>query len=241
MLIERVGVGHASDEIADDPGAFGGTGRGFGTAPPPSGEIKGAHVVVEELGDYPLAAAHGRHDLLAAVDILEQETLERLLPLRNLGRKEDERCPGPPHIIGRADACPLDGSGAGLDHVLYHQGDEAALHLMSLPPGLDLRPPLQHVADEGANEGHVNEVVKLKQAGAEGIVYIVRIIGDVVGDGGNLGLEAGIGGEQQVGRCGDIVVTGRQSLLRITPGGRAGDVGEGTIVLEDTFELPSSD
>ena len=46
-------------------------------------------------------------------------------------------------------------------------------------------------ADDPARQRHGGNVVERKQFGAQSIVDIVGVIGDVVGDGGDLGLNAG--------------------------------------------------
>ena len=91
---------------------------------------------------------------------------------------------------------------------------------------LDVRPTVEDFAHDGADERDVNEVAQREKTGAQGIVDIMRVVGDVVGDGRSLRFEAGERAGQKVGAGRDVR-------------GRAG-IGERTIVLEDALErLPA--
>ena len=60
---------------------------------------------------------------------------------------------------------------------------------MMRAPG-EVGPGLQHLAQRLAGKRQIGEVDDLEQPGAQAIVDVVGVVGDVVGDGGDLGLGA---------------------------------------------------
>ena len=82
---------------------------------------------------------------------------------------------------------------AGLaDHVLDHAGDDPAHQFMTGARGLDRRAALpDHGQKNVAHERDLREIVEREQVGAQAVVDVVGVVGDVVGDRGDLRLGAG--------------------------------------------------
>src|SRR5690349_1228758 len=93
----------------------------------------------------------------------------------------------------------------GRDDVLDGAGDEPPLHLVRLPAALDIGIGREHFADDGTGQRDVHELIEGDELGAQGVVDVVRVVGDVVGDGGGLRFEAGVGAQHQVGAGRDVV------------------------------------
>ena len=155
--------------------------------------VGAGHVGVEELAEQGFAAADRDHHGFAAIDALEHEALEGVLGGGDVGREGDEGAAEGADVFDRAGPGLGDGGGGGCDHVLDRAGDQPALDLVGLAAALEVGPAALHLADDGADQRHVGEVGERDEAGAEGVVDVVGVVGDVVGDGGDLGLEAGVG------------------------------------------------
>ncbi len=138
----------------------------------------------------------------------------------------DQRPARVAHVVGGSGRDDGDLGGRGRNDVLDAAGDEAPLHLVRLPAAADVGPAAQHVPHERTDEGDIDEVGGSEQAGAQRVVDVVGVVGDVVGDRGGLRLEAGVGLGHQVGAGADVV-----------EGRRADDRA---VVLEDALEgLPA--
>ena len=205
---------------------------------PASGHVAGDEVMVEQHAHHGLAATHRLHHLLAAIDALEQEALQPLLGRGNRRREADQGAARIADVIGRLRGKLGDGAPALGNHVLDLGGDQPALYLVRLPAALDLGPALEHFAHQRADQWHIHQVGQPDQSGPQGIVDIVRVVSDVVGNGGGLRFEAGIAPGHQVGTGGDIVQTGRQRLVGAQR--PALPVGQWPVMLENPLErLPA--
>src|SRR5690606_6827573 len=137
-------------------------------------------------------------DFLVPIDPLEEECLETLFGGGGGRGKGDQRPAQGAHVLGGHDAGGCDAGCAGRDVVLDGPCDHASLEFVGLAVDRNARIALQHFLDDGARHGHVNEVFQRHQLGTQGIVYVVGIVGDVVGNGGDLRFETGVGRETQV-------------------------------------------
>ena len=127
------------------------------------------------------------------------EPLERALLGGEIGREATSRPSGSSYIINAGHSLgPLGGLG---DHIVDHPANLAA-HQFAQPPvlrrsrklALD-RPPLV------SHEIKRQQFVKLQESGAQAIVNVMVVIGDIIGNRRNLCLERGPGGQiQRIGR-----------------------------------------
>ena len=62
---------------------------------------------------------------------------------------------------------------------------------MHQPRRIERRMLLADLAQNVADERNFGEILEREQAGAQPVVDVVGVVGDIVGDGGDLGLGAG--------------------------------------------------
>jgi hypothetical protein len=92
------------------------------------------------------------------------------------------------------------------------------------------------LAQDAAHDVDLGDVVEREQIGAQAVVDVVRVIGDVVGQGRDLRLGARLRPQIEIL---DLVVgenRRRHAMLGIAGGGLAGAVGERAVVLDQPFE-----
>ena len=85
-------------------------------------------------------------------------------------------------------------------------------------------------------ERHRLEIVDGKQAGAQAVVDVMGVIGNVVGDGGNLRLERGKAPELQIVLSDVVGNADGNAMLAVSADRRAVALGQGPVVLDDAFE-----
>ena len=76
------------------------------------------------------------------------------------------------------------------DDVLDQQADQPADQFVHLAPGIEPRIGGADLADDAARQRHGGDVVEIEQFGAQPVVDVVGVVGDVVGEGGDLRLDA---------------------------------------------------
>ena len=140
------------------------------------------------------------------------------------------------HLVGRRRRHNTEPPHGFADHVFDQAADQAAHQLMRQPRRIDARVLLADVAQQAADHRHIRKVGEREQIGAQPVVEIVRIIGDVVGDRRDLGLGAGMAPEREVMRC---VVVGndlRDAGVTVLAGRLSLRIGQRAIVLDDAFQ-----
>ena len=115
-------------------------------------------------------------------------------------------------------------------------GDQFAHELGAAPDIIDTGIVLGDRTDDLGGERHHLEIVDRKQAGAQAIVDIVRIIGDVVGDRGDLGLQRGKAPQFEVVEPDVVGDSDRHAAIAIPPDRRPAPVGQRAVVLDDAFQ-----
>jgi hypothetical protein len=90
--------------------------------------------------------------------------------------------------------------------------------------------------DDRLGERHRFEIVDAKQAGAQAVVDIVGVIGDVVGKGRDLCFQRRITPQLQVEPLVEVGDTDGDPAITVRPGGRPATLGQRTVVLDDPFE-----
>ena len=96
--------------------------------------------------------------------------------------------------------------------------------------------PAADIAQDLAHQRHLGEVVEREQLGAQSVVDVMGVIGDVVGDRGDLRLGAGEAPQLEVLARPVGADGGRHPALAMAPDGIAGTIGERTIVLDQPLE-----
>ena len=91
-------------------------------------------------------------------------------------------------------------------------------------------------ADDPAGQRNGGDVVETEQFGAQPVVDVVGVIGDVVGEGGDLRLDAGEAPQLQILQPRIVEDRLRHAVLAIAAERRAVAVGERTVVLDQAFE-----
>src|SRR5271166_537732 len=123
------------------------------------------------------------------------------------------------------------------DCILDEAGDHPSRKFVNDAGLLELRMEVLDFAEDLLDEGNRGaDLGQTEEAGAQAVVDVVRIIGDVVGDRGRLPLEARLQAEVQ--RLQPIVAEdgGRDSVLPVTTGWLAGAVDQWSIVFDESGE-----
>ena len=192
MLAQRKAVGHSGDEIRDPARACRphrprrarrahSSGMSFGCTKKRAN--KRAHHL---LG----VGHHGDHARMA-VHVGPEERLDGAIGRGHHGREADHRRAGRAHLVGRGRRRGAEPPHALGHHVLDQSADQAAHQLVrrAAPdrcPGYWSR----DLAQQAADHRHLREVGEREQIGAQAVVEVVRIVGDVVGDRRDLRLRA---------------------------------------------------
>jgi len=144
----------------------------------------------EELRQHPAGLrGHAQHPVVA-VDALTQESLELLMGLEYRGAERDERLRPRSHLRDRGGPRLSNPCRRGVDDVdddvVDHAADGLVDELALRKPGM-LTPCSGVVAVEQADLAQVGYV---DEARAQSIVHVVIVVRDLVGEIGELGLEA---------------------------------------------------
>ena len=91
-------------------------------------------------------------------------------------------------------------------------------------------------ADDAARQRHGGDVIEGEQFGAQPVVDVVGVIGDVVGDRGDLRLDAGEAPQLQILQPRIIQDRRRHAVLAVAAERPAVAVGQRAIVLDQAFE-----
>ena len=117
------------------------------------------------------------------------------------------------HVTRGGDPGAGDAADCLGDHILDHSCQKAPDKLVGAADRLYVRRFPVHLAHHGVDEGNLAERLGGQKAGAQPIIDIVGVIGDVVGEGGDLRLEAGLRGKVEVAEIG-IGAEGRAGARR---------------------------
>ena len=140
--------------------------------------------------------AHLRH-LRMTIHVGEQKRLDFAVRGGDRRRKADQRSAGLLHVFEACRAGGGDARAAFGDDVLDEAGNDPARQLVDgarpFQTGMQALDLVEQLGDEryGADGGEI------EQAGAQAVVDVVRVIGDVVGDRRRLRLQTGVLGEMQ--------------------------------------------
>ena len=102
------------------------------------------------------------------------------------------------HIISRPRRQRLQAAGGFGNDVLDHLGDEPTAQFMHHTIGFELRVFSVRIVEDVGDQRDAGEILEGEKSGPQAVVDVMGIVGDVVGDGGNLSLGAGEAPELQV-------------------------------------------
>src|SRR4051794_9481095 len=133
-----------------------------------------------------------------SVHVLPQELLDAAFGLCDIGGKGDHGAVEPANVLHRARLRRIQAR-ARLTHDGADQvGDQLAYELSATPDVVEIRVMPADLGDDVRRERHHLEIVDGKQSGAQAVIDVVGIVGDVVGDGRDLCLDRGKTPELQI-------------------------------------------
>ena len=91
-------------------------------------------------------------------------------------------------------------------------------------------------ADDFARQRDSGDFIQIEQFGAQPVVNVVGIVGDVIGEGGDLRLDAGEAPQLQVLQARIVKNRSGDAVLAIAGERRAIAIGQRTVVLDQAFE-----
>ena len=194
-------------------------------------------VVGEQAAHHLLGLAHDPHDAGVAVEPRIEEVLDRAVGLRHRREKPTTGRPALAHIVRPSPArssamwrrlCAITSS---IMRVIRRR-----ISSWALAAGLEARMLRGDLAQDVAEQRQRREVLDLEQLGAQAVVDVVGVIGDVVGDGAALRLGAGIAPELEVVPARIVGDGARQAALAIARDRMPGAVGQRAVVLDQAFE-----
>ena len=156
------------------------------------------HEGMVEIGDDLRRPRPDPHDLGIAVYAGEEQLLD--LPVGD-GHLFREMRHGKARLAHVASAFGPDLAEMRLrnaDNVLDHAGDLPAHHLVGETAFFQTRIEIVDLLHQGGKERHVLEHLEGEVARAQAIVDVMRVVGDVVGDGRDLRFEAGMAGKLEI-------------------------------------------
>src|SRR5262245_5130485 len=186
MLPDSVAVGYAGDVVGNR------SGRALAGA---SLEVRGQELRLcqeraEQIGyDAARLGACAQHARMA-IKVGVQKALE-LPALRQGARAEpyERRCAA--HGVDRSRGSAPDVFGAGADEVGHQGVDHAPYRFVYEPAAREPREFAQGRLHVAADDVHPDEALQLDEPGAQAVVDVVVVIGDLVGEVGDLRLERG--------------------------------------------------
>ena len=90
---------------------------------------------------------------------------------------------------------------------------------------VDIRITLAYIVHDTGQQRHGRQIVKREQFRAQTVLYVMAVIGDVIGNRRHLRLDRGIGIQAQIGLLLDIGQRDRKNLVR-----------HGAVMLDDALQ-----
>ena len=198
VLVGGEAIRHTGDVVGDDarplrrggvvgpPPPFGGQALWFGDE-----QLKQVPHQPSRLAGHPI-------ELVVPVHVLPQEPLQRPIVRLHFRGEGHDRPAAVADGVRRVRPNLLDPPSGFDDQVVDHVADQPAHELVDQPRCLDPRVAVAHAREYRPDERHLAQVVDAEQTGAHAVVDVVIVVGDVVGERGDLRLGAGVRREFQV-------------------------------------------
>src|SRR5512143_1775079 len=198
VLDKRVAVGHAGDEIGDVAGIAARAGLGCLIAP--LGREGGLVLAIarEKLGHDPFGVAHDAVYTRGAVDARGEEGAQQIELALHRRRERDDRLLRVAHVVGalwieRDKPSPRLGG-----DVVDHRGHEASERLIKKPRPVDAGMGGVQLIKRARGDRHLDEIGEGEEGGTVAVIDVVVVIGDVVGERGDLSLDRRISGKLEI-------------------------------------------
>ena len=122
------------------------------------------------------------------------------------------------------------------DHIFDHARDQAAHKLGYATRGLDARVLRGNFSKRFVDQRDLRNLFQAEQFGAQSVVNVVGVIGDVIGNGADLAFRAGVAPQFEIVQFRIFDDGAGHATFRIARNRPAILVGERAIVLDQTFE-----
>ncbi|PAV72329.1 hypothetical protein WR25_08953 [Diploscapter pachys] len=217
---DGVAVGHAGDEVGDVAAAGGLFRRHVGG---PFGTHRRGIVAIggEQAADDTMRGIRRRELARVVIKVGVHEAFEVALLLAHRRREATQRLARCAHVIDGGDARRGDAPARFLDQVVDHHADLAAHQLMRQPARRDVGEARTRRIPAARDDRHREQLVERQQPGAQAVVDVVVVVSDIVGDRGDLRLQAGVAG-QPGWRTGPLCLASPSSIshVRLRPSKR---------------------
>ena len=243
MFGDRIAIGHAGDIIADEPRAAHLIGADLGRCLRPFGrhQIRGHEKPGKKIADDQARLVTDADQPLMPVHVRKQKLSKStcrcsLMPAEKPISGRALR----PHVVHACDPRRGDPPAALRDGILDKIGDEPAHKLMNGTNGLEARIKRRDLAANATQKIDLANLRKIDEPGAQAIVDIMRIIGDVVGERRRLCLGAGKTREVEI--LDGIIFEDRRgkSAFGIARGDLSIGLQKRSVVFDEPFQcLPS--
>ena len=234
MLDDRVAVGHARNIIRYHSG-FGGdpTGRlrgGGGGAVLVGQQVGVAEEDLEEFAeDTARLGGHPEHAVMA-VDAFVQETLEFEVLGSQVGAHGDQGPTTAAHLVDVRGRALGDQLGAVPDHVPDDPIDHSPYCFMGEATRGGVGVFFTNEGVVAREQGHLRDLIDGDQPRPQAVVDIVVVVGDLVGEVGQLGLEAGLlAAQEPLSDLSQFAGLGRRAMLEDALAGLEREVEPGEL------------
>ena len=184
-------VGHPGDEVANPPCALGFAVPAGGRQPFGRQVARDLLVAREQIEQDLLGIAHYPHHPRMPVHPQFQERLDVGLGLRDVSGKCDQHLAMVADIVDRCRARCLQALTRLRDDRADQMGNQFAHQFRATPVVIEARILPGDFGDHFRGQRHDLEIVDGKQPGAQAVVDVVGVIGNVVGDRRDLRLQRG--------------------------------------------------
>lgn len=232
VLFDRIGVRHSRNIIAHHPCPEQGVALAE-PSPVAPGRRQGFGLLKKEMkqiADDAPGLAHHAIDAVMSIHALEEESAQGLLPRVDLFGKSRQRMIERPDLGDAGGSRPRRPSGEFLREIADPDADQAPDRFSDQARGLEIGIIRRHGDERLPRQRDIHQIGKGEEARPEPILNVVIIVGDVVGESGDLSLGTCEGMEFKRLE-GLIIAKGGRQTRRILPGPQ-----ERTIMLDDPLK-----
>jgi len=242
MLEDGISVGHPGDVIADDarPASFAGACPGGGLRPFGRHQFRASEKPGKKIANDQARSLTNTDEALVPVQIFRQKTPDRFVGAQRRWRKPDERRALRVHVLDARDPRRFDPPPALSDRILDKKRDQPAHELMNGADRVEARIKRRDLAANVTEKIDLANLGKIDEARAQGVVEVMRVIGDAIGD--CRGLCLGAGEMRKFEIMNRIIFKDRRgkAAFRVTRGHPAIGLQKRAVMFDEPFQgLPS--
>ena len=171
-----------------------------------------------------------------AVHVGPEEVLDGAIGGGHQRREADHRRSRGAHLVRGCRRRGAKTARAFADHVLDQPADQAAHQFVGQPRRLDAGILVAHLAQQAADHRQAGKIGEREQLGAQSVIEIVRVIGDIICDRRDLRFGARVAPEREIEGRVEVGDALRHAALAIFADRIALGVGQRAVVLDDPFE-----